>query len=113
MIMPSQKRVCLNFAMRAIVVVAAWNVAGAGLALDIPAKPKQPTAPAGSVPADSRLTVFARQALQQDLLLSSLNLGVTVHERTATVWGTIHSPDLARRAETVVKKVPRNRFGAQ
>lgn len=64
-----------------------------------------PASPDGDF-ADCRLTVFARQALQHDLLLANHNLGVTVHDRKATLWGAVHSAELSRRAEDAVRKVP-------
>jgi osmotically-inducible protein OsmY len=69
------------------------------------------TAPARSeqmakLAADCRLTVFARQALQQDRALASVNVGVTVQANVATLWGPIPSAALARRAEEVLRQVP-------
>jgi hypothetical protein len=56
--------------------------------------------------ADCRLTVFARQALQQDRTLAPFNLGVSVQANVATLWGPIPSAALARRAEEVLRHVP-------
>jgi hypothetical protein len=52
------------------------------------------------------LTVLARHALQHDLLLATLNIGVTVQDRHATLWGAVHAPDLSKRAEDAVRHVP-------
>ena len=46
-----------------------------------------------------------RQALFQDALLAPLNLGVSVRDHVATLWGPVPSPDLARRAEERVRQV--------
>jgi osmotically-inducible protein OsmY len=47
---------------------------------------------------DCRLTLYARQALNGDSLLADLNLGVTVRDHVATLWGPIPSRQLAGRA---------------
>jgi osmotically-inducible protein OsmY len=62
--------------------------------------------PLPSTVTDCRLTLFARQALQQDHALAFLNLGVSVHANVATLWGPIPSAELSRRAEEVVRQVP-------
>jgi hypothetical protein len=59
-----------------------------------------------SLAADCRLTVFARQALQQDRALAPFNVGVSVQVNVATLWGPIPSAALSRRAEEVVRQVP-------
>jgi hypothetical protein len=59
-----------------------------------------------SLAADSRLTLFARQALQQDRALAPFNLGVSVRANVATLWGPIPSAALSRRAEEVLRQVP-------
>jgi osmotically-inducible protein OsmY len=56
--------------------------------------------------ADCRLTIFARQALQQDPLLSGFNLGISVNGRAARLWGAVPSMDLSTRAEKLVAEVP-------
>jgi BON domain len=54
---------------------------------------------------DCQLALFARDALFQDQILGSLNLGVTVRSGTATLWGTVPNLALARRAEEKVRGV--------
>jgi hypothetical protein len=44
-------------------------------------------------------TIKARQVLQNDPQLGSLNLGVKVTNRVAVLWGPVPSPDLSLRAE--------------
>jgi hypothetical protein len=56
-------------------------------------------------PRDWLLTTAARRAFQKDEQLAALNVGVSVNNKVATIWGTIPSLDLARRAEEVLKKV--------
>jgi BON domain len=48
---------------------------------------------------DLELTLRARRALLQDNLLMGQGLGVSVHNRVATLWGTVSTPELSRRAE--------------
>jgi hypothetical protein len=55
--------------------------------------------------ADCQLAVRARQALHQDELLASFNLGVSVRDHVATLWGALPSQDLLRRAEERVRQV--------
>jgi hypothetical protein len=56
--------------------------------------------------ADCRLTVRAREALLQDTLLRDLNLGVSVRNYVATLWGPVPSKLLSRRAAERVRSVP-------
>jgi hypothetical protein len=55
---------------------------------------------------DRQLAVFAREALLQDGILGPLNLGVTVRSGVATLWGTVPTIALARRADERVRSVP-------
>ena len=55
---------------------------------------------------DCQFALFARDALLKDEILAPLNLGVTVHSGVATLWGTVPSPTLARRAEERIRLVP-------
>ena len=56
-------------------------------------------------PRDWLLTNQARRAIQKDEQLSPLNLGVTVKNKVATIWGTIPSTEMAKRAEETLKKI--------
>lgn len=56
--------------------------------------------------ADCRLTVRAREALLQDGVLRELNLGVSVRNNVATLWGPAPSKSLSDRAVGRVRKVP-------
>lgn len=58
--------------------------------------------PAGQ---NCRLTLLARQALLQDAVLAPLNLGVSVKDHVATLWGPVPYGDLKRRAENRVLSV--------
>jgi hypothetical protein len=51
-------------------------------------------------------TVAARRALLQDKELGPLNLGVKVENRVATLWGSIPSRELAKRAADLLQKMP-------
>jgi osmotically-inducible protein OsmY len=88
---------------QSIVVTVSFLYSTEDLRADKPSAPRPASADSF---ADCRHTIFARQAMQNDLLLAPLNVGVTVQGRTATLWGGIPSADLARRAEEIVRKVP-------
>lgn len=77
------------------------------LALLILAAPPAKSAPFIQEDAirDAQMTVRARQALYQDTLLSSLNLGVSIHNHVATLWGHVPSAFLSERAAEKVKNV--------
>jgi osmotically-inducible protein OsmY len=63
--------------------------------------------PASDPARDCRLTLRARQVLQQDMALTGItHLGVTVRGGVAVVWGSVPSGDVARRAEMLVRQVP-------
>jgi osmotically-inducible protein OsmY len=53
---------------------------------------------------DLELSLRARQVLQDDSL-ADLNLGVSVRDRVATLWGTVPNRDVARRAEERLRQV--------
>lgn len=55
---------------------------------------------------DCRLTFLARQALALDPLLAPVNVGVSVHAGSATLWGSLPSAAHARRAAAIVAAVP-------
>lgn len=66
------------------------------------------TAPAFAQPGglDTRLTMRARQTLQQDPALAILpELRVTVRNGVATLWGAVPNSDIARRAETMLRQL--------
>src|SRR5437868_1164670 len=62
--------------------------------------------PSDAVLADCRLTVRAREAMRKDELLRDLNLGVTVRNHVATLWGPVPSKLLSRRSAECVRRVP-------
>lgn len=47
----------------------------------------------------------ARRALLKDEQIASLNVGVTVKDKVATIWGTLPSADVGKRAEEMLKKI--------
>src|SRR2546427_8146204 len=51
-------------------------------------------------------TVLARRMLLQDDKLAPFNLGVTVRNRAAVIWGTVPTVELARRAQALVRSAP-------
>jgi hypothetical protein len=67
---------------------------------------------AAPVPAENNTlanlqhTYVARQALQQDPLLASLQIGVRVEQRVAILWGPVPSAELARHAVAKLKELP-------
>jgi hypothetical protein len=56
---------------------------------------------------DHQLALLGRVALAQDPNLGALklNLGVSVHNGQASLWGTVPSVEVGKRAETVVRRV--------
>jgi hypothetical protein len=54
---------------------------------------------------DCTLTALARQALLDDVELGLLNLGVSVNDHVATVWGPVPSQAGARRAVECLRRV--------
>lgn len=62
--------------------------------------------PAAGSGADCRMTSRARLALDGDVQLAALNLGVSVHDEVASVWGSVPSTALADRAVNCLKRVP-------
>src|SRR2546423_1505766 len=52
-----------------------------------------------------KMTLQARQLLRKDEALASVNLGVSVREGIATVWGTVPSKELARHVEERLRQV--------
>jgi osmotically-inducible protein OsmY len=55
--------------------------------------------------SDCTLTAAARQMLFDDVELGTLNLGVSVNDRVATVWGAVPSEAAARRAVDCLRRV--------
>jgi hypothetical protein len=75
-------------------------------------KPSQLASPF-AVPSDSppserdcQHALFAREALLKDETLAPFNVGVSVRNGVATIWGTVPSPALAHRAEERIRLVP-------
>lgn len=55
---------------------------------------------------DTRLTIRARQAIQQDLALAEVKtINVSVRANVATLWGSVPTRQLGRRAEQCVRQV--------
>lgn len=52
---------------------------------------------------DARQTIQARKLLAEDPDLAGWNLGVTVRDRVATLWGPAPSAEVAFRAELALK----------
>ncbi len=69
---------------------------------DVPAR----AALAADSTDDLILTVLARKALLDDRDLASLNLGVRVHRRVATLWGPVPSIATAQRAIAMLTNLP-------
>jgi len=55
---------------------------------------------------DWQLNNLARRALLKDDVLSSQNIGVTVKQNVATFWGNLPSPEMAKRVEQTLLKIP-------
>jgi BON domain len=54
---------------------------------------------------DLRQTMEARKLLADEPELDALNIGVTVHNRVATLWGPVPSIEVAFRAELVLRSM--------
>jgi hypothetical protein len=94
-----------------------FNAAGRGTSLCVLAvffvgaalgdSPLPPSSAAADPARDCRLTLRARQALQQDASLALLpTLGVTVRSGVATLWGSVPSAEQSRRAEKLLRQLP-------
>ncbi len=72
------------------------------------APPAAAQAPADEAPTvrDLQLRLQARAALMKERAFAAPDFGVVVHQRVATLWGTVPSVELARRAEELVHQVP-------
>jgi hypothetical protein len=80
---------------------------GASSSIALP-QGSQPTPPLAEKDPlhDTRLTIRARQALQQDPALAELKtINVSVRANVATLWGAVPSRELSRRAEQKVRQV--------
>lgn len=58
------------------------------------------------VSEDLELTLRARRALLKPETSAGQTVGVSVRNRVATLWGTVSSPDMARRAEACLGNLP-------
>jgi osmotically-inducible protein OsmY len=67
-----------------------------------PAAPERDVKPASDRLRDVEVQVRARRLLQEDRELAPLNLGVTVRDGEAVVWGAVPSPEVRAKA---LKKV--------
>ena len=63
--------------------------------------------PAAAPPSlrDARLAMNARQALARDEQLARLNIGISVRQGVATIWGPVPSEAVARRAVERLREV--------
>src|SRR3712207_6613159 len=61
-------------------------------------------APPGVV-EDILYTMQARKLLAEDAALRPLNLGVSVKNRVATLWGPVPKAELGRQAESRLRKM--------
>lgn len=57
----------------------------------------------GDAARDTRQTLQARRVLTEDPELASVNIGVFVQNRVATLWGPVPSAEIAFRAELCLK----------
>lgn len=91
---------------RACRALPGWSLLGILLwpmALD--AAPAAPPASAPATLRDARLAMYARRALMQDDLLAPLNLGISVRQNVAIIWGPVPSQELAKRAVDRLREV--------
>jgi hypothetical protein len=71
-----------------------------------PGSPQQTPNDSPPTERDCQFALFARDSLLQDQTLAPFNVGVTVRSGVATLWGTVPSPAIARRAEERIRLVP-------
>jgi hypothetical protein len=70
----------------------------------VPSAPNAGVPRIGGDPArDVRQTIEARKRLADDPELAAWNIGVTVRDRTATLWGPVPSVEVSFRAELCLK----------
>ena len=55
----------------------------------------------------------ARRSLLRDEQIASLNVGVTVKDKVATIWGTLPSADVGKRTKRCSRKSTAHSFGRQ
>jgi len=101
-------RVPLNRRAAAICGTLLLSLAsGASSSIALP-QSGQPTPPLAEKDPlhDTRLTIRARQAIQQDPALAELKtINVSVRANVAALWGAVPSRELSRRAEQKVRQV--------
>src|ERR1022692_3169962 len=90
----SVKPMCVRYCLVAVMIlmVTLGSPAGAGQNRII-----------GDASRDVRQTMQARKLLADDPELASLNIGVTVSDRVAVLWGPVPSAEAAFRAELCLK----------
>jgi hypothetical protein len=71
-----------------------------------PAAPPAPEASSAQGTADVELAIRAHRAILKDGTLAAVNLGVSVHDGVATVWGPVTSAEQARQLLEKVRRVP-------
>lgn len=79
----------------------------------LPVRAADPPPRFASVPLPARdesardwvLSNLARRVLLKDEQLASLNIGVSVKDKVATIWGTLPSKEAGKRAEEMLKKI--------
>jgi osmotically-inducible protein OsmY len=87
-----------------LVFVAFFSVAmlvDAGASPGLP--PLRPVRSPADAARDSQQTMQARALLQADPALADVNIGVTVQDRVATLWGPVPSSEVAFRAEVALR----------
>jgi BON domain len=82
------------------------GLVGVAFAIGFPGRVSGGKPEARSTDRDWKLTLLARQALQSDRELAPHNLGVSVQDGVATLWGPMPSAPLARRAENRLRNLP-------
>ena len=64
-----------------------------------------PGAPREESARDWVLGIQARRILHKDEQIAALNVGVSVKDKVATIWGTLPSAEVGKRAEEILKKI--------
>src|SRR5882724_1447057 len=82
-----------------------WLIVPVLLAIAVSLGNAGPVRIGGNPTRDVRQTIQARKLLADDPELAAWNIGVTVHDRVATLWGPVPSVEVAFRAELCLRTV--------
>src|SRR5947209_10088994 len=82
-----------------------WLIVPVLLAISVSLGSAGPVRTLGDPLRDVRQTIQARKLLADDPELAAWNIGVTIQDRVATLWGPVPSAEIAFRAELCLRTV--------